>query len=295
MNNAHKVDSPTASFELVSHETRVSILNILADHQRRRPHEPHLPFSEVRERVDHHDPGNFNYHLNKLLGSLVTKHSDGYQLSYIGLKIVGAINANHYDCAEEGCFLEIATLCPICGEPAMASYEEDLLRFECDNDHEPQLNFPHKLTDRDKHNNLLRILSLINQQEMELALQNVCPLCYSQMASRIEFDDANEDTHTHMFRGTCDTCGLHICNTAGSCIIRHPVTVGFLYGHGEDIRTEPYWMFDFCTDEAVMISETPLRLRVDIERGEQELRLTLNENANVVDIKRTSTAKFSEK
>ena len=67
------------TFTLLSDETRVAIVRALAD----APAEA-LGFSELRSRVGVRDGGRFNYHLQKLCGSLVEKRTEGYALTAAG-------------------------------------------------------------------------------------------------------------------------------------------------------------------------------------------------------------------
>jgi hypothetical protein len=72
--------SPEAStvFELLSDDTRVRIVSELFAAPEG------LRFSTLCDRVGVEDTGRFNYHLERLRGSLVAKDGEGYVLTPIG-------------------------------------------------------------------------------------------------------------------------------------------------------------------------------------------------------------------
>lgn len=276
--------SSTTPFEVVSHETRIAILRELTARQRTTPRDPFLSFSELRKRVGHRDPGNFNYHLGRLVGRFVVKDAEGYRLSYGGLMIAGAMMTGRYDRSDDMSLPSVDATCHACGKSATARYEEGLFRLECDSGHTFRIGVPATVIETQTGVDVIEFVSLVTQQWMEWTLRGVCPLCRSHMPSGIEPTDDGQYTYT--FRATCGTCGLHISNTVGSCVVRHPAVVAFLYDHGEDVRTKPDWALDFCSEEATIRSEDPLRLEVAIRRSDEELRLTLTDDATVVDVER---------
>ncbi|MDY6764215.1 MAG: helix-turn-helix domain-containing protein, partial [Halobacteria archaeon] len=77
--------SPDEAFNTLGNETRMEILQTLAEAD-----EP-LMFRELRKRVGLDDPGNFNYHLNKLKGQFVRKTDGGYKLTQSGNHVYQAI------------------------------------------------------------------------------------------------------------------------------------------------------------------------------------------------------------
>ena len=87
MSDALGGDPHTAAglFELLSDETRVRIVRELYHHWQRAPDDPCLPFSTLCARVEGDDSGRFNYHLNRLCGTLVDKREHGYALSPLGI------------------------------------------------------------------------------------------------------------------------------------------------------------------------------------------------------------------
>lgn len=85
--------SPEAAFSLLGNETRIEILHALwAAYD---PHEDAnaASFSDLYEHSRIEDTGNFNYHLDQLLGHFVTETDEGYQLTEPGFRVARAIVA----------------------------------------------------------------------------------------------------------------------------------------------------------------------------------------------------------
>lgn len=79
------LDEATATFDLLSDETRVRIVRALADAS------GGLRFSELRTRAGVRDAGRFNYHLEKLRGRLVEKSGETYVLTAAGADVAGLL------------------------------------------------------------------------------------------------------------------------------------------------------------------------------------------------------------
>ena len=92
--------APADAFALVGNETRAEILRVLGE-------EPWagLSFSELRSRVDPDlDSGQFNYHLQQLVGQFVRHTDDGYEMRPAGVTLYRTIRA--------GIFSRTATVDP---------------------------------------------------------------------------------------------------------------------------------------------------------------------------------------
>lgn len=76
---------PDDAFSVLGNETRMEIIQELADASDR------LPFSELRDRVGVSDSGQFNYHLDKLVGHFVEDTEDGYGLRRAGERVIEAV------------------------------------------------------------------------------------------------------------------------------------------------------------------------------------------------------------
>lgn len=84
--------SLVALFDLLSDETRLRIISVLAAHEHANPDAPPLGFGALRERVGASDSGRFNYHLRKLDGSLIEPVEGGYALTPTGRRVVTIVS-----------------------------------------------------------------------------------------------------------------------------------------------------------------------------------------------------------
>lgn len=77
--------APDEAFSVLGDETRIEILRELGESDER------LAFSTLYDRTSVDDTGQFNYHLNRLVGHFVRKESEGYVLSEPGRRVVEAV------------------------------------------------------------------------------------------------------------------------------------------------------------------------------------------------------------
>ena len=101
---------PEDAFSLLGNETRIGIIQALWQTGNDR-----VSFSELRDRADVADSGQFNYHLDKLVGTFVHRDENGYELTYAGRQIIGAILDGTYTKRAEIEPFEIGGSCSICG------------------------------------------------------------------------------------------------------------------------------------------------------------------------------------
>lgn len=81
----------SAAFSALGNETRLGILLALWDAHDPLRTSPGLSFSTLRERVGTRDSGQFNYHLEKLLGEFIRKTGAGYTLTGAGMRIIQTV------------------------------------------------------------------------------------------------------------------------------------------------------------------------------------------------------------
>ncbi len=82
---ADRTLGPEDAFGALGNETRMTTLRVLADA------DGPLPFSELRDRVGMPDSGQFNYHLDKLVGHFLARTDAGYGLRRAGDRVVEAV------------------------------------------------------------------------------------------------------------------------------------------------------------------------------------------------------------
>lgn len=278
--DAETSDRLTDAVELVSHETRAEILIALANRHRESPRNPTLQFSDLRERVGHDDPGNFNYHLQRLTGELVEGTDGGYELSDVGHQLVGALLSERYDPEAELERLDADLSCILCDRTTTVSYANGLLWVECEGDHSLTMNVgPEVLTDHSV-GEAVNVALWKSQLEMRLTIEGLCPVCDGQMSGGL--DAERYDEPPVFYEAVCDRCGLSHRHVVGGCVLDHPVVVSLCYDHGLDVREDAQEILSEHVGQAEVLDEDPLRVEVDVSVGDEAVTLELDEDGEAV-------------
>lgn len=117
--------SPDDAFALLGNETRMTILQTLGT-----AGEP-LQFSTLHDRVDVRDSGQFNYHLEKLVGHFVEKTERGYTLSRMGRRVVEAVLSGAVTETPDLERTVVDESCEYCGAPIEVTWESGSIRLFC--------------------------------------------------------------------------------------------------------------------------------------------------------------------
>lgn len=272
--------------ELVSHEVRAEILLALTERMQECSRNEPLQFAELRKRVGHDDPGNFNYHLKRLLGTLVEKTDDGYRLSVVGHHFVAVLQSGQFDPDRRRVFPETETSCPVCGAAASITYEDGSLQTACGNDHTWILNVGPELLDSHSVIDALNIATRRTLWEAKSTMNGVCPIC--------EGDTAGTDVRLSgeaslvMYKWVCDNCGFFVQNSAGGCVLFHPEVIGFCYQHNVNVFQHTWEIFVENVGTATVCSKNPLHVQVVVSLDGEQLQLTLDDSATVVDVTKNS-------
>ena len=117
--------SPDEAFGVLGNEIRVDILQMLGEA------DGPVSFTDLRDRLGIRQGGQFNYHLDKLVGHFVAKTDEGYALRDPGRRVVEAIlsGAVTGDPALEPTAIDFA--CHHCGSPVEVSYRHGTMRLSC--------------------------------------------------------------------------------------------------------------------------------------------------------------------
>jgi hypothetical protein len=285
--------SSTGVFELLGQPDRLAIVTALIE--ARQGDDPHLRFTDLRDRAGIDDTGRFNYHLNQLLGTLVMKDGDGYRLSAYGHRVLGPMTGGLYDPDRATETIEADGECHVCGTGLRIRPEGTVLRLVCERGHvnnQGLLGYPAAVGDRSP-SAATDALGLINTQAMTLAVSGVCPVCHGpvdgECAPAAEVGlDVDDPDGVYVFAAPCNTCGNRYANTVGSCVLTHPAVVGFLHDHGVDVREVAPWALDFLVHGAERVDSTdPLRLSVAVDRDGDTLTVTVDRGGTAVSTDRS--------
>lgn len=306
----------TEAFALLSDETRLAILLALWEAYEPSADDNVVPFSELFERVDYDNAGNFSYHLDQLDGQFVRKRTDpeGYELRDTGLALVKTVIAGAGVADTSLAPVEIDRPCPLCGATTAVSYDDGVLYQICtgcdgiatDPDlPEGYLNAttfdPAGLTDRSP-TELVTAAEVAAYRHMQTMVEGICSACSGPV------DASLETCSDHDTDGVCEKCGRahafwacfecrvckdHHVTTPAVLTVFHPAVIAFYYDHGAAPRWHarefdglPQVAEDDVDHEMALVSEDPLRIKVTISLDGDELGVTFDETVSVVGVDR---------
>lgn len=277
------------AFALVGNETRAKIVRVLGE----RPHEGQS-FSEIRSRVDEDiDSGQFNYHLQKLLGQFVERTDDGYLLRPSGLSLYRAIRSGTFDRDVVVEPFEAGVDCHFCGTPIEAAYEERSFAITCPGcDHVYVDTMLPPSVIGDDRDALLSRIDQFSRSRALAAARGVCPTCASEM--KLEFRHGEEvwssgsERLSVFVHRSCRNCGRQQFMSVGMAMLYHPEVVSFLHEDDRDVTTTHHWELEFAmTDDYTTVrSSDPVEIVLEVPRGDETLEVVVDDGLNVVETNR---------
>jgi len=276
---------PEEAFSLIANGTRLSILEALW-----RADSPPVAFSELRSAVGMRDSAQFNYHLSKLTDQFVRKTDEGYDLRHAGEKVVRAVIAGSFTEHPTVDPFPVEGACAWCDGPLEARYDDEMLAVVCTDCEQRHGNYsfpPGGLHDRTDEG----VMDAFDQRVRHLhclAADGVCPECNGRM--RTEIRRGGECCLGGALRAdhVCGQCGHALCSTVGLSLLDKSPVVAFYDDHGIDLGTRPYWTLEWCVRDqhTAVRSEDPLRVEVETREGGEALRVTLDDDLNVLGAER---------
>ncbi|WP_276271296.1 winged helix-turn-helix domain-containing protein [Haloarcula litorea] len=305
--------SPDEAFGVLGNETRLAILRTLGEAD-----EP-LPFSTLYDRVDVDDSGQFNYHLDKVVGHFVRKDDDGYALERAGRRVVEAVLAGAVTETPGTERTPVDRTCSLCGGPVEAAWTEgsvELYCTQCDGKWgrtrggEPKggaaeagylgrhLLPPAGLRGRDMDETVRAAWTWTILEVFAMA-SGICPRCSATVERSVGVCESHDAS-----AGRCPTCDSHHAVTVGfectNCIfvtggaaslavVNHPSVLRFLLDNGLD----PLAPADTGVVEAVheayeeeILATDPLDARFTFDHDGATLTLRVDETLDVVEAHR---------
>lgn len=117
--------SPDEAFAVLGNETRVEILQALGESD-----DP-MSFTALRDAVGLRQGGQFNYHLDKLVGHFVAKTDDRYELRQPGHRVIEAVLSGAVTHDPELEPTDVDFECLLCGAPIRVSYRSERVELYC--------------------------------------------------------------------------------------------------------------------------------------------------------------------
>jgi hypothetical protein len=287
--------TPDEAFDLVASEARFDILQSLwefsnGDEALAEP----VSFSRLHDATDIRDSGQFNYHLDTLTPRFVRDAGDGYELTYAGAQVMAAAVSGVYTDADVQSVdpMPVGT-CPDCGGPFEARYDEGHIRIECGDCDVTvsDLPAPPVIAATSAESALPAVFSRRLLADLHELNAGFCGHCGGRVDVTFDasFTDEMETDEPRMgVRYVCRACGMDIGAVVGAAVIDHPAVVGFLYDHGVDLRETYIWDLDWLFEaHATTVDEDPLRVELTVSHEAESLRLTLDEDLEVIETHRS--------
>lgn len=260
---------PEAAFDLLGQEIRLSIVRELG------AAEKSLAFSELYERTDVDDTGQFNYHLGKLVDRFVADTDEGYRLTAAGHRVVGAVVSGGFTAQFDGDPVPVEGACSQCGASLEAQFAEQQVEIVCRScefvETTPEL--PGGLVAAWSRENIGTVIARWSARQTVSASLGLCPLCDGPLTRSLALPD--EEAAPEWFSGEfvaclvvndCDRCHYWWHSVLPITAQFHPTVEAYLYDHGIDPRREPWWVHDwFDIDVATVESRDPLRVAVPMD------------------------------
>ena len=296
--------TPDRAFGLLGNATRLGILRALWEAQ-----EPFadagLTFSELRHRAGVEDSGQFNYHLEQLVGRFVTHEGDTYRLSFAGETVVRAVIAGTVTSDLSADPVEVDADCMYCGAPVTVQYRGGFVYVactSCDGSVKSELvpgglvGFelpPAGFADRSPQAVLEATLGY-ELPRYDARIEGVCPDCGGRVDSWLEVCEDHPET------GYCDACRWRdrsrvrwLCRSCRAArdgpgyavAIHHPATSAFLHDHGVELRRGS-WAFVSLAGRVTetAVSTDPVRVTYTLDYGGDTLEFEVDADATVVSV-----------
>lgn len=306
-------ESPAAdeAFALLADSTRIEILRSIR--AATDPVDPGpVPYSEIRDRVDVRDPGRLNYHLNKLAERFIRRTSDGYVLRESGRRIFRVLVSGTATADASFGPVEIDAACVFCGAATELSYEEGWRYLECTEcDAQCVDSYPDGVLSRHElppsgvvHRTPEEIheADLIwSEHRRASVIDGICPDCAGPMpVTALHLCEDHGPGPDH--ESVCERCGsifwteavstCEVCRSVRRMPIQfhlatHPEVVAFYHERGVDFHLAAYENRPYLlTFREELVSEDPLRIETTIPFDGDELHVVVDEQVNVVEVRR---------
>ena len=315
LDSAAGVAGPRAvdALKRVGDETRLAILLALWEAYEPFADDNTLSFSELLDHVNYETSGNFSYHLQKLEGQFVESTADGYRLKQAGHRLIRVIIAGSGLTDDSLSPSEIDLDCQLCGEPLAITYESEQLYTIC-TDCEGRFasstetpagtimgfTFDPAGLSRSSPEEIFAASVVRAMGKFIMQMAGLCPECSGPVDGSLEICERHDPD------GICEHCGRRdeiqarwVCETCknaghgppGPNLVLHPRVVAFYADRGLDIGYETNdfgsvvrMLTAMSNHEQEVVATDPVRVRVTVRYGGDELRVIVDESTNVVDV-----------
>ena len=269
---------PSQAFALLADANRFDLVRVLVEAER-----DSLPFGELYERSNLDDSGQFNYHLDKVVGPFLRKTDDGYEPRHAALIVYRlAVSGLLSDRGEA----EITTLeatCPRCGTGELvAVYEGDRFWVRC-RDCERRAGvgpFPPRALANHEPDRAPAAFDRYATGLVVRAVENVCPWCASPLSASLKRAYEGWPAVDWVVFRSCGHCRGWIATRVHDLLRFHPAVVSFYHRRGVDVLGSTFWEAEtMMADRTVDVEGADgWAARVTLARDGDELELGLAED-----------------
>jgi hypothetical protein len=171
--------------------------------------------------------------------------------------------------------------CLFCGRAVELYYRDGVLWLTCGNDdHSMGLWASPALLDSHTDEEIIAKVAFLGNQWAAKTRRGICSDCQGPVDGHIEYGGTQAD-HYH-YLAQCDHCDSRHGIPLGLYVLGHPTVWAFYDDHDIDIRTTPFWTVSFARPGSeTILSEEPLRLRVEITHDDDSLSLAIAEDGSI--------------
>ena len=276
--------TPEDAFALLGNEHRAEIIRTLGDAQGTEGPRATLAFSELYDEADADvGSGQFNYHLQKLVGAFVEQTDAGYRLRHEAVTLYRTILAGTYTERVSVDPFPVGVDCYHCGDPITAEYTDRRFSIECrgcDQQYSAST-APPSIVEDDRGAMLSRIDQYARRRILAFS-KGVCAICANGLDTQmlpgetVDFSGSERlDVYVHR---SCQHCGAQQYMSVGLSLLYDAALVAFFKNTGRDITETPIWELDFAmSDRYVDVhSRDPWRIEFTIERDGERFERTLD-------------------
>lgn len=298
---------PEDVFSALQNDVRLGILRVLWSAP-----DPPVAYADLERRVPA-ESNNFNYHLGQLVGHFVRRTETGYELRHSGEEIIRAVIAG--DITDDVSLgpIEIDASCPYCGSTVEIRYTDGLFTARCTDCagvvRDPDLPrgtfmryaFPPAGVFGRSPEELLEAAHVLYDSKIMPMLNGVCPECAGTVDHTLDYcaDHRPDDD------GICPACDgrfavwtIHECDRCAYArqfvpwfkLLSEPPVIAFYHEHTDFDQSVPFSKLtarNAAYIESItqtIVSTDPLRILVEIPFENAELRATMDEDLELLDV-----------
>lgn len=299
--------SPDEAFNVLGNDIRIQILRTLGEADRA------LSFTEMRDELGIRQGGQFNYHLDKVVGHFVEKTGDGYVLREPGRQVVEAVlsGAVTNDPVLERSVIEFS--CHHCDAPVEVDYSHGTMRMSCsecsgqfDESNAPSnLNrvqtgtlanyrLPPAGVDGRTAEEVMRAAATWGHLSSNALACGICPKCSAVVDRTVQICDDHDSgdgrcdrCHSRfalLIESCCSNCIFEARSSAVILVLPVPEMLAFVGEHGLNTTSRGVeWGWDF---EEEIVSTDPLEARITFTIDGESITLTIDDSLEVASVKR---------